>query len=135
MSNVYVGYRVDDFPADNVAIDLLYRADAPMLSTHVQVPEGVDARDANWLVVTAPHRGASHAVVANDPVRLAAARQERWDEVRVRRDALLQRSDWTQVADAPLATDAVAAWRSYRQALRDLPDQGDPFWLVWPQQP
>lgn len=34
------------------------------------------------------------------------------------RDIELARTDWTQVADAPV--DAVA-WATYRQALRDLP--------------
>lgn len=48
------------------------------------------------------------------------------DEKRMRflersRFNLLFESDWTQVADAPL-TDAVKEeWRTYRQALRDLP--------------
>lgn len=34
------------------------------------------------------------------------------------RDAELARTDWTQVADAPVDQ---AAWATYRQALRDLP--------------
>ena len=45
------------------------------------------------------------------------------DDVRMRRNAALAASDWTQVADAPV--DA-AAWKTYRQALRDLP--ADPLW-------
>jgi hypothetical protein len=34
------------------------------------------------------------------------------------RDTELARTDWTQVADAPVNQ---AAWATYRQALRDLP--------------
>jgi len=34
------------------------------------------------------------------------------------RDAELARTDWTQVADAPVDQ---AAWATYRHALRDLP--------------
>jgi hypothetical protein len=34
------------------------------------------------------------------------------------RDGELLRTDWTQVADAPVDQ---AAWATYRQALRDLP--------------
>jgi hypothetical protein len=34
------------------------------------------------------------------------------------RDTELARTDWTQVADAPVDQ---AAWANYRQALRDLP--------------
>jgi hypothetical protein len=40
-------------------------------------------------------------------------------QVRAARDWALTASDWTQVADAPVDK---AAWATYRQALRDLPD-------------
>ncbi len=53
--------------------------------------------------------------------------------VRAERDGLLARSDWTQVADAPV--DATA-WATYRQALRDITDQaGFPNDINWPTQP
>ena len=53
--------------------------------------------------------------------------------VRSRRDTLLAESDWTQVADAPVDQ---AAWATYRQALRDVPQQaGFPFSVTWPQEP
>ena len=38
------------------------------------------------------------------------------ESVRLRRDAALAASDWTQLTDA-----AAAAWAAYRQQLRDLP--------------
>lgn len=41
-------------------------------------------------------------------------------KMRAQRDRLLSESDWTQVADAPVDK---AAWATYRQALRDLPNQ------------
>ena len=54
-------------------------------------------------------------------------------EARQMRDRLLATSDWTQVADAPV--DA-AAWATYRQALRDIPDQpGFPDNITWPETP
>ena len=53
--------------------------------------------------------------------------------VRERRDLLLARSDWTQLPDAPVD---VAAWATYRQALRDVPQQdGFPASVAWPTQP
>jgi hypothetical protein len=56
--------------------------------------------------------------------------------VRSERDRLLQRTDWTQVDDTPLDNVAKNAWASYRQALRDLPDQaGFPFDVNWPSVP
>ena len=53
--------------------------------------------------------------------------------IRLRRDTLLSASDWTQVADAPVDK---AAWATYRQALRDIPQQeGFPTVIVWPDKP
>ena len=52
---------------------------------------------------------------------------------RTKRDGLLSRSDWTQVADAPVDK---TAWATYRQALRDVPEQaGFPTDIAWPQPP
>ena len=49
------------------------------------------------------------------------------------RDAELSRTDWTQVADAPVDQ---AAWATYRQALRDLPaSKADPRAIDLPVAP
>lgn len=55
-------------------------------------------------------------------------------DVRVARNALLSACDWTQAKDIP---DAISApWATYRQALRDVPDQaGFPWTVEWPAQP
>jgi hypothetical protein len=53
--------------------------------------------------------------------------------IRSQRDDRLTRSDWTQVADAPVDKQA---WADYRQALRDVPSQaGFPYSVVWPVAP
>ena len=56
-----------------------------------------------------------------------------WPLVRVERARRLLASDWTQLPDVPLATKEV--WASYRQALRDITLQPDPFNIVWPAMP
>jgi len=54
-------------------------------------------------------------------------------QVRGERDRLLTETDWTQVPDAPVDS---AAWATYRQALRDIPNQsGFPTDINWPEQP
>jgi hypothetical protein len=59
--------------------------------------------------------------------------------IRERRIELLAASDWTQVLDSPLTESQKTAWATYRQALRDLPDdQGavNSFEdVVWPTPP
>lgn len=59
---------------------------------------------------------------------------ELWADVRMKRDQMLRASDWTQLPDA--AGSNQAAWRQYRQALRDLPQaQKDPSNITWPTPP
>ena len=59
-----------------------------------------------------------------------------WYVVRTQRDKLLYSCDWTQVADAAMAAEDVAAWVTYRQALRAVPQtQTDPYAIVWPTPP
>lgn len=56
-----------------------------------------------------------------------------WADLRYTRNRLLQRSDWSQVTDAPVDP---AVWASYRKLLRDLPSTTtDPFNVQWPQSP
>jgi hypothetical protein len=56
-----------------------------------------------------------------DPEEVPA---EWWlERMRIRRDAKLAASDWTQTADAPVDK---AAWAAYRQALRDFPATWEP---------
>jgi len=62
----------------------------------------------------------------------AAAPAFEWRRVRSERNAKLAACDWTQLSDAPV--DA-GAWASYRQALRDITQQADPFNITWPTPP
>jgi len=55
-----------------------------------------------------------------------------WIVIRAERNRLLVASDWTQLPD--VSADA-AAWATYRQALRDITTQANPFAIVWPQGP
>ena len=56
-----------------------------------------------------------------------------WPLVRAERDKRLLACDWTQLPDVPLATKEV--WALYRQALRDITEQEDPFNIQWPSLP
>ncbi|HGM6615614.1 TPA: phage tail assembly chaperone, partial [Stenotrophomonas maltophilia] len=47
------------------------------------------------------------------------------DQVRLARSQQLRATDWTQAPDSPLGPEAKLAWASYRQALRDLPENGE----------
>jgi hypothetical protein len=50
-----------------------------------------------------------------------ATNEQKWEQIKLWRNAELAGTDWTMHTDAP--TDKTA-WATYRQALRDLPAQG-----------
>jgi len=57
-------------------------------------------------------------------------------EVRAKRNALLDETDKTQLLDAPVTKDLQDAYATYRQTLRDLPQQpGFPHDIEWPEPP
>ena len=56
--------------------------------------------------------------------------ETQWPIVRYERDKRLASTDWTQLPDVPISTKE--AWAVYRQALRDITLQADPFNIVWP---
>lgn len=70
-------------------------------------------------------------VVALTAEEAADRTEQEAQRVRSERNRLLSESDWTQLADAPVDG---TAWSSYRQALRDLPQQdGFPWNVQWPE--
>lgn len=61
--------------------------------------------------------------------------QNAWGNIRSRRNIELVESDWTQLSDTPFTTEEKEEWRLYRQALRDITLQPDPFNIIWPVKP
>ena len=83
------------------------------------VPEGCTAYEntGNW-------GDATHRLVDGEFVEITQTDEEAladmWMVVRMRRDYLLMKSDWTQTTDSPLTAEQRTAWQLYRQSLRDL---------------
>ena len=58
-----------------------------------------------------------------------------WEQIRGQRDGFLAASDWSAFPDAT-PKPSKEAWLTYRQALRDLPQNfEDPSEVVWPNKP
>lgn len=66
---------------------------------------------------------------------LATAADRKWQEIRAERNQRLTDCDWTQLSDNPLPDAQKADWANYRQALRDITEQTDPFNITWPVAP
>ena len=60
---------------------------------------------------------------------------EQWKTVRFQRKVKLELCDWTQLDDVPLTNTELLEWQTYRQALRDITTQSDPFNITWPTEP
>jgi hypothetical protein len=92
------------------------------------------AFDPDCVVAERDENGILSAVLDDD---LVAAKLERdWVKLRVQRDAKLAACDWTVLSDSPLNTTDKNAWKDYRTALRDLPENTeDPTAPVWPSEP
>jgi hypothetical protein len=59
--------------------------------------------------------------------------ENQWIEIRNLRDSLLTESDWTNLVDSPQNSNN--DWKVYRQALRDITNQSDPYNINWPVKP
>ena len=51
-----------------------------------------------------------------------ATNLERWQVIKEKRDARLSSCDWTALSDVDLSTSKKTEWATYRQALRDIPN-------------
>ena len=60
-----------------------------------------------------------------------ALTNQQWAIIRLERDRKLQATDWRASSDLTLSD----AWKTYRQALRDIPTQSDPYNITWPTEP
>ena len=61
---------------------------------------------------------------------------QRWKIIRNERDKLLKESDYLILADAPVDETQKQEWTTYRQALRDIPqDYDSPDEVVYPDKP
>lgn len=59
--------------------------------------------------------------------------EDRWEVIRILRNELLLECDWTQLVDIPIETKEL--WQTYRQELRNITSQTNPFSIVWPVKP
>tara|TARA_R100000773_G_C4188929_1_gene95556 strand:+ start:584 stop:865 length:282 start_codon:yes stop_codon:yes gene_type:complete len=70
--------------------------------------------------------------------RKAAAPSEtdiKWMQVRNERNRLLSETDWVVTKASETGVAVSDDWKTYRQALRDVPTQSDPENITWPTKP
>lgn len=127
---------------------------------NVSLPAGLSAEDfdvlgADPVMATPQPEVTRYQIVSRDGVELDAKGHwvERWkvvdmedaqradidarqrDAVRIDRNARLAASDWIVTRSAEAGVPVPSGWKDYRQALRDVTSQPDPFAIVWPTPP
>ena len=112
---------------DGFAADVVFAGPSPTVSKYqIGYRDGVEQVNGKWYTKYTIADMDAEAQAATDATQAAA--------VRSTRNVRLKDSDWSQGKDIP---DAVSsAWATYRQALRDVPQQdGFPWDVTWPTQP
>lgn len=71
----------------------------------------------------------------NAEMGVTLSETEIWDAIREERNARLQECDWVLIEDSPKSSDEKKLWKTYRKALRDLPQSGAPSGVTWPEKP
>lgn len=95
--------------------------------------DGVQLINGQWTEVWSVHPK------YDDPVEQAAWENERlevqWGIVRGERDYLLAQTDYTDLPHTPITQTCHNNFLTYRQALRDITNQPDPYNIIWPTIP
>ena len=99
-------------------------------------PQHVEGRDDDiWITVESSDEAAVTTVVeAHDGATSLSSTH--WRMVRNKRNRLLGECDWTCITDTQLSEADQTSWQTYRQALRDVPqNENDPENITWPSAP
>ena len=95
----------------------------------VSIDDTAGAFDANGNAVVI-----DETLVEAEVARLIAEQPAK--EARAKRDRLLIESDWVTIRAMDTGDPVPTEWQTYRQALRDIPEQtGFPEEIDWPQEP
>lgn len=100
----------------------------PTIFTHVPVSQVVEPDGSitiEWQPREAPFVPEHHDVY----------HAQMWVSVREERNRLLAECDWVAARALETATPVPAEWLTYRQALRDITKQRNPFLVAWPTKP
>ena len=70
-----------------------------------------------------------------DETTINIRKEQKWEEIREQRNQLLSECDWTQFQDSPVTGSKLTEWQTYRQELRNITIQENPYNIIWPTKP
>src|SRR5210317_1407803 len=62
-----------------------------------------------------------------DETTINTRKEIKWSEIREQRNQLLSECDWTQFQDSPITGSELTQWQTYRQELRNITTQENPY--------
>lgn len=141
--NITYPYTISDLKADNTNVSFPLSLTNDILSEFNVYPvnfvECGSDYTKNYEESTPILSGSVYIQVWNETnasdEEISTKIEEKWLEVRELRDNLLSQSDWTQFQDSPITGSSLTDWQTYRQSLRDITSQSNPFSLSWPARP
>ena len=141
--NITYPYTISELKADNPNVSFPTSLTNNILEDFdvfvVNLVECGDDYTKNYEESTPILSGSTYIQVWNESdattEEIETKKEEKWLEVRELRDNLLSQSDWTQFQDSPITGSLLTDWQTYRQSLRDITSQTNPFSLTWPVRP
>jgi len=122
--NTSFPYVLTEELVNDLGADVVFEGPQPTATKYqVVYRDGVEQIEGKWYTKYSVADMDDEAKAAVDAATIAANK--------ALRNTKLDNTDWTQLADVPLAADCKTAFAAYRQALRDL-DMLDP---TWPEAP
>ncbi len=70
-----------------------------------------------------------------EDVDTAEVNEGRLEYIRGKRDELLLETDWVVLPHSPITGSDLDEWIQYRQDLRNITNQENPFEIIWPTKP
>lgn len=137
-SNISFPQKWDDTTYNILNVDPVIIVTEPSCSElEKTIYEGVQYINGSWTDVW------SVVPKYDDPVQQAAYEAQiiennlavKWETIRLGRNKLLSDTDYTQLPDTPITAQCRTAFQTYRQALRDVTSQPDPYNISWPTIP
>lgn len=131
---------------DDLGVDPVFEGPQATPTTPYQYSQrnGIEEINGKWYTkyILGPvfeeytdERGVLHTVEEQQTEYKTRIDEAQWNGIRQNRNRLLAESDWISARSVDTGEPAPEEWKIYRQALRDITNQEDPFNIVWPTPP
>jgi hypothetical protein len=131
---------------EHIGIDPIFSAPQPENTDPLKTVRQngvVQDSNGNWvdnyeivdLFADTTFEGVTTTKAQHEEAFMAARSATQWTAIRSDRGNRLKDTDWVSIRAADTATPMSAEWAAYRQALRDITTQSDPFNITWPTKP